>query len=264
MNILLGAAIFFFTVLLTGPEAFAHFQMVLPSRDIVAEKDGKIVRLDLIFTHPMESGPVMAMGPPKRFGVIGTFGRKDLTPTLTRRNIEGRPAYTATFAVSTPSDHIFYLEPAPYWEPAEQKMIVHYTKTVVDVLGAEEGWDIMVGFPVEIEPLVRPYGLWSGNIFRGVVIKNGKPLPYAEVEVEYYNEGNKVRIPADPYVTQVIKADSRGVFSYAMPRAGWWGFAALAAGDQKMRSPDGTMVEVELGGLIWVRTRDMLGTNNKK
>ena len=106
-------------------------------------------------------------------------------------------------------------------------MIVHYTKVVIDVLGAEKGWDALVGLPVEIEPLVRPYGLWTGNTFRGIVRYHGKPVPFARVEVEYYNEGRRVKPPRDAFVTQVIKTDPNGVFSYTMPRAGWWGFAAL-------------------------------------
>ncbi len=36
--------------------------------------------------------------------------------------------------------------------------------------------------------------------------------------------------------------------------AGWWGFAALIDGDKKMANPDGKPVDVELGGLIWVKT----------
>lgn len=136
-------------------------------------------------------------------------------------------------------------------------MIVHYTKVVVDVMGAEEGWDATVGFPVEIEPLVRPFGLWTGNTFRGIVKKNGKPVPLAEIEVEYYNEDGRVKIPNDALVTQVLKADGQGVFCYTMPRAGWWGFAALVEGDHKMKNPDGKPVNVELGGLIWVKTVDM-------
>ena len=58
-------------------------------------------------------------------------------------------------------------------------------------------------------------------------------------------------------MTQVIKADGNGVFSYAMPRAGWWAFAALVDGDEKMRNPEGEEVDVELGALMWVRCRDM-------
>jgi cobalt/nickel transport protein len=41
-----------------------------------------------------------------------------------------------------------------------------------------------------------------------------------------------------------------------MPRAGWWGFAALLDGE-KMDGPKGKPVDVELGALIWVRTVDI-------
>ena len=65
--------------------------------------------------------------------------------------------------------------------------------------------------------------------------------------------------PNDAFITQVIKADAQGVFAYAMPRAGWWGFAALVEGDEKMKSPDGRDAPVEMGGLIWVKATDMTG-----
>jgi len=237
--------------------AWAHFQVLIPSADIVTAEGAKTVELNIVFTHPMEFGPAMEMAPPKQFGVLANGEKQDLKGALKPKKVDGKTAYGATYRVKAPGDYVFYIEPAPYWEPAEQKMIVHYTKVVVDAFGAEEGWDAMVGFPVEIEPLVRPYGLWTGNAFRGIVKKDGKPVPFAEVEVEYYNEGKKVAIPADPFVTQVIKADAGGVFTYVMPRAGWWSFAALLDGDEKLKSPEGKDVDVELGALIWVKTVDM-------
>ncbi|PLX39850.1 MAG: DUF4198 domain-containing protein, partial [Deltaproteobacteria bacterium] len=154
-----------------------------------------------------------------------------------------------------PGDQIFIVEPAPYWEPAEEAFIIHLTKVVVGALGLEVGWDEPAGAKVEILPLTRPYGLWTGNIFTGVVMKDGKPLPSAEVEVEYLNEDG-ITPPSDSYITQVVKADEGGVFSYAMPREGWWGFAALVEGDKKLEH-EGKMYPVEIGGVIWVRTRDM-------
>jgi len=242
---------------LLAATALAHFLVLIPSKDIVTADGKKTITLKIVFTHPMEQGPAMEMGTPRKFGVLVGGKKHDLRGSLKPTKVDGKTAYECSYRVKAPGDYVFYIEPAPYWEAAERKMIVHYTKVVVDAFGAEEGWDAMVGFPVEIEPLVRPYGLWTGNIFRGVVRKNGKPVPFAEVEVEYYNEGKKVGIPADPFVTQVIKADANGVFSYAMPRAGWWGFAALLDGDEKMRNPQGKLADVELGALIWVRTVDM-------
>ena len=199
----------------------------------------------------------MAMGKPRQFGVLVNGKKVDLSKSLQAGSSAGKRTYTASYRVKAPGDHLFFIEPAPYWESAEQKMIVHYTKVVVGAFGAETGWDRMVGFPVEIEPLVRPYGLWTGNAFRGIVRQAGTPVPFARIEVEYYNQGGPVPIPADPFITQVIKTDANGVFCYVMPRAGWWGFAALIDGDEQMNSPDGTDVDVELGALMWVRTVDM-------
>jgi cobalt/nickel transport protein len=245
------------TALLALPlGAVAHFQELIPSAEIVDADSGADLSLALTFTHPMGQGPAMAMGEPAAFGVLTADGKQDLKDNLEPVQVDGKAAYKATFRVPRPGGYVFYVEPAPYWEPAEGVMIVHYTKTVVDAYGAEEGWDRMVGLPVEIEPLTRPYGLWTGNLFTGVVKRGGAPVPFAEVEVEWRNDGS-VTPPADAFVTQVLKADANGVFSYAMPRAGWWGFAALIEGDEPMQNPDGAEVPVEQGALIWVRARDM-------
>jgi cobalt/nickel transport protein len=237
--------------------AAAHFQVLLPSADVIGSEGPKKVDLDILFTHPMEQGPVMEMTRPRQFGALVNGKKRDLLTGLKPRKLSGKTAYTCSASVDAPGDYVFYVEPAPYWEAAERKMIVHYTKVVVDVMGAEQGWDTMVGFPVEIEPLVRPFGLWTGNSFRGIVKRDGKPVPFATVEVEYFNEGQRVKLPNDAFGTQVIKTDASGVFCYTMPRAGWWGFAALVPGE-KTKGPDGKPAETEMGGLMWVKTVDMV------
>jgi len=246
-----------FALILPADRAAAHFQVLLPSTDIVEDQDLRTIDLDLRFTHPMEQGPTMNMARPRQ--IVALFGGKriDLSDHLKPRKIAGKSAYTCTLQASSPGDYVVYVEPEPYWEAAEEKMIVHYTKVVIDVLGAEKGWDALVGLPVEIEPLVRPYGLWTGNSFRGIVRYRGKPVPSARVEVEYFNEERRVKPPRAAFITQVIKTDPNGVFSYTMPRAGWWGFAALITGEKKMKNPKGKPVEVELGGLMWVKAVDM-------
>ncbi|AFP30245.1 hypothetical protein MRBBS_1307 [Marinobacter sp. BSs20148] len=183
-------------------------------------------------------------------------GKEDLMAQLMPNTSNEQRTFQANYTTKRPGDLVFYLEPAPYWEPAEGVMIIHYTKTVVSAFGGTENWQAEVGFPVEITPLARPYGLWTGNLFTGIVKKDDQPVPFAEVEVEWRNDGS-VAVPADPFATQVIKAGANGVFSYAMPRGGWWGFAALLEGDSTMENPEGQMVPVETGALIWVRTRDM-------
>jgi cobalt/nickel transport protein len=52
-------------------------------------------------------------------------------------------------------------------------------------------------------------------------------------------------------ITQTIKADANGVFTYAAPWAGWWGFAALNRADFTLKH-DGQEKDVEIGAVIWV------------
>ncbi len=107
--------------------AGAHFLMLIPSSDVISAQDERAVTLDIRFSHPMEGGPVMEMARPRRFGVLVGGQTHDLTAQLAPVKIDGRTAFAARVPVNRPADYVFFIEPAPYWEPAEQKMIVHYT-----------------------------------------------------------------------------------------------------------------------------------------
>eukprot|EP00362_Geleiidae_sp_MMETSP1317_P000063 CAMPEP_0201283358 /NCGR_PEP_ID=MMETSP1317-20130820/8350_1 /ASSEMBLY_ACC=CAM_ASM_000770 /TAXON_ID=187299 /ORGANISM="Undescribed Undescribed, Strain Undescribed" /LENGTH=160 /DNA_ID=CAMNT_0047599355 /DNA_START=78 /DNA_END=560 /DNA_ORIENTATION=+ len=151
-----------------------------------------------------------------------------------------------------PGIYMFYMEATPYWEPAEDCFIIHYTKTVVTAFGDDEGWDEEIGLKTEIIPLSKPFGLYTANVFRAIVKLDKEPVPYAKIEVEYYNYDKSSKAPTDYMVTQTIKADKNGVFTYAAPKAGWWGFAALNKADYQL----GEKKEVELGAVIWVKFHD--------
>ncbi len=235
--------------------AGAHFQGLLPSDDMITMSDDKTISLALVFFHPFE-GDYMNMVKPSRFGVLAGGKKENLLSTLGEKKVKGLSTWQATYAVKRPGDYIFYLEPKPYWEPAEDCFIVHYTKVIVNAFGVEEGWDEEVGLKTEIIPLTRPYGLYAGNLFQGIVKVNGKPAPFTEVEVEYYNKDGKLEASAGPFVTQVVKADSNGVFTYAMPKAGWWAFAALNEDEKEMKHK-GEPKAVEIGAVLWIRTHDM-------
>lgn len=243
-------------LMLGSTPALAHFQEIIPSADVVPE--GGSVTVEMVFTHPFEGGPVMEMKRPVQVGVLKGGKKTDLSGAITEKPVGGTTGWTLSHDVSEPGAAIFYVEPQPYFEPAENKQIIHYAKVIVDGFASGEGWDDLVGLPVEIRPLTRPTGLWTGNQFSGVVLKNGEPVPFAEIEVEFINDGT-VKAPNDAFITQVIKADANGTFSYTMPRGGWWGFAALVEGDKPGKSPDGKDVAIEEGGLIWVKTTDMPG-----
>jgi cobalt/nickel transport protein len=161
-------------------------------------------------------------------------------------------------------DNVFCLVPKPYFESKEEAYIQQITKVVVNTAGFPTDWNREIGLPTEIVPLDKPYALWTGNVFRGVVKSNGQPVPHAEIEVEYMNHEpimNKnafareaeAEAPQDAFVTQTIKANINGEFTYGIPEEGWWGFCALGSGpDKKYKGK-----ELSQDAVIWVQARDM-------
>ena len=237
------------TVLSVCGVASAHFGMVIPSTNVVTEKKDANVSLDLAFAHPMEMQG-MPLAKPKSVQVIADGKAEDLTPGLKAKKLVGHDGWTTQYAIKRPGVYQFVMEPQPYWEPAEDCYIIHYTKAYVAAFGNEDGWDEPAGLMTEIVPLTRPFGNYAGNVFQGRVLLDGKPVPGAEVEVELYNRGGKYEAPNDYMVTQVVKADADGVFTYAVPFAGWWGFAALNTAPEKL-DHDGAPKDVELGAVLW-------------
>ena len=234
--------------------AHAHFGMVIPTDSMVMQNEQRIISLDLSFSHPFE-GVGMGMENPAVFGVFANDGAVDLKSSLRKTKIMAADAWTSYYQITRPGAHIFYMEPAPYWEPAEDCFIIHYTKTVAAAFGDDEGWDRELGLKTEIVPVSKPYGLYAGNLFQGIVKRDGKIVPWAQVEVEFYNQDKKAHAPSEYMITQTIKADQNGLFSYAAPAAGWWGFAALSQADETL-THDGVEKDVELGAVIWVEFHD--------
>lgn len=237
------------TLFLLSSTAHAHFGMVIPSREIVPDKEGANIRLNLSFSHPME-GSGMVLDRPTAFYVVMDGEKKDLAPSLQPTTVYDKQAWSADYAVARPGLYQFVMEPAPYWEPAEDCFIIHYTKTYVSAFGGEEGWDEPLGLKTEIVPLSRPFGNYTGNLFQGQVLLDGKAVAGALVEVEHFNREQNYQSPDEVFITQAVKADANGVFSYAIPFAGWWGFAALSTSTEKI-AHEGNPKEVELGAVLW-------------
>jgi len=245
--------------------SFAHFGAIIPADDIVSQGEPMTLGLQVKFIHPMERH-YMEMVKPKAFGVLTRGDRVDLLDSLMPAKGKSPDQardftfWETDYRIRRPGDYTFFVEPTPYWEPAEDLFIVHYTKVCVNALGLEDGWSDPVGMETEIVPLTRPYGLWTNNLFSGQVLLKGEPLPFAEVEIEYLNDSADnpalVVAPAGAYVTQVVKADAAGVFHYAMPRQGWWGFSALSEADWTLPH-EGVDKAIEIGAVYWVHTRDM-------
>lgn len=242
-------------ILIISEQTFAHFGMLIPSDSMVMQEDHRVVTLMASFSHPFE-GIGMELTKPHVFGVMANGRKHNLLSHLNKIQFMGHTAWKLNYNVNRPGVFVFYMEPQPFWEPAEDCFILHYTKTVVTAFGDDEGWDTEVGLKTEIVPLTKPYGLYAGNLFQGIVKLNGKSIPYAAIEVEFYNKNKTYTAPTDYMITQTVKADKNGVFSYSAPKSGWWGFAALSQGDFKLKH-DGEDKDVELGAVIWVQFHDM-------
>jgi cobalt/nickel transport protein len=229
----------------------AHFGMIMPSQSMVEQGGNTNLDLTLAFCHPFEQNG-MDLAKPKKFGVLVDKQKTDLTGTLQETKVLDHEAWNTTYTLKKPGIYAFYFDPQPYWEPAENKYIVHQTKTYVAAFGAEEGWDEEVGLKAEIVPLTRPFGLFAGNVFQGMLKFKGKPVANADVEVEMWNADKKIKAPNDAFFPQVIKTDKNGVFTFAAPSAGWWAFSGLNLEKNAMEH-EGKKVNVEYGAVMWVQ-----------
>lgn len=251
-----------FTIALTSTclsagASFAHYGMIISSDAMLSQADGRSITLDVSFSHPFELEG-MDLIQPRVFNVTHDGETQNLLGQLQPITIMEAAGFTLEYDLLRPGTHIFSMEPEPYWEPAEDSYIIHYTKTYVSAYDDDEGWDALLGLRTEIQPLTRPFGIWAGNVFQGRVLLEGEPVPFAEVEVEYFNEDLSATSPSDLMITQTIVADANGVFSYSTPSSGWWGFAALSTASETLAF-EGEEKPVELGAVIWVHFEDWTG-----
>ncbi len=238
-----------FLLLFNVSSGSAHFGMLIPEHPVV-DATNRSIQLDISFSHPFE-GHGMDLAKPAQLHITTNGSRVNLLPTLKESTIMKHRGWTANFDVTRPGVYHVVMEPVPYWEPTEDLSIIHYTKVIIPAFGSDSGWDQPVGLPTEIIPLLRPFGNYAGNTFVGKVLVNGKIAAGAEVEVEYYNQDQTVTAASDYHITQVIKADDNGVFTFSCPKPGWWGFAALSEADYTLKNPQGEEKGVELGAVLW-------------
>jgi len=256
--------------------AGAHFQLLYTPE--AALKEAAAVPLALVFSHPFDNGYTMTMGKPEAFYVVAQRGdgepkKTDLTQYLEPIEWAGSDGTSkaAAFVAHPPrnvtrslGDYTFVLQPAPYYEKNEDKYIQQYTKTVINIGGIPGNWDEPLGLPVEVVPLDKPYANWVGGVFRAVILADGKPVPRAEIEVEYLNHepqidahrfdpDGKVTAPQEAFSTLSIHADANGQVIIGLPKAGWWGIAALNLKDGAKH--EGKKLSVD--AVLWLKATDM-------
>lgn len=265
--------IIFSLLLLGGSSVFAHFQMIYTPE--LALNHNKNIPLRLVFTHPFTNDHTMEMGLQadgtkemiKDFFVIHKDVKTNLKDTLKEIKFTGKNVgigYQSDFKIKSIGDYVFVLDPAPYYEKNEDGYIEQITKVIVNLAGVPTDWNKEFGLKAEIVPLTKPYAIWKGGSFSGIVKSSGKPVPFAEIEVEYLNfdidlsknstsKTLKVKAPQDSFKTLSIIADQNGKFTFSIPKAGWWVFAAIGVGEQKEYKGK----ELSQDALIWVQAKDI-------
>ena len=208
--------------LLVVAPAYAHYGMIIPSDNMLNQDEGRSVDLTLSFSHPFEQAG-MTLDKPAVFTVTHEGQTTELLDTLVSAEVMGHLGFIVSYELDRPGTYVFAMTPEPYWEPEEDAFITHYTKTYVSAYEVDEGWDTELGLKTEIVPLSKPFALWAGNVFQGIVKLDGEVVPYAEVEIEFYNQDGKAKVPSELMITQTVKADGNGVFTYAVPASGWCG-----------------------------------------
>lgn len=262
--------------LLLPVTAAAHFQLLYTPQ--AALNESAALPLALVFSHPFDNGYTMDMNEPEAFYVVAQRGADfepvttDLAEYLEPVTWSGGTNSGAAFVANPPrrvtrslGEYTYVLRPAPYYEAQEDKYIQQITKTVVNVGGIPGSWDRPLGLPVEIVPLDKPYANWAGGVFRGVVLADGEPVPFAEVEIEYLNHEPQIEqrrfapegvvtAPQQSFITMSIRADGNGVVTIGMPKAGWWGICALDLDGDRLEH-DGR--PLSLDAVLWVHASEM-------
>lgn len=248
---------------LSPAAASAHFLLEYTPSPMV-ERPGD-VPVKLIFWHPFERGHVMDLEKPLEFYVVHNGEKTDLMDTLTPITFNGGDNEGKAFQGSVPvrrsGDYVMVTVPQPYLEVSEDIYIQQLTKAFLNRNQLPTDWQNPVGLPTEIVPLNKPYNIIAGSTFTGQVLSQGQPAPGVEIEIEYMAAEPRMDTAdaAEPEVAPlpggaiVAVTDANGMFTFGVPRAGYWGFAALGSGPQTEHEGK----ELSQDAVIWIHAWDM-------
>ncbi|MBK1636446.1 DUF4198 domain-containing protein [Rhodovulum adriaticum] len=243
--------------------AAAHFQLSYTEEALI-ERPGD-VPVKLIFWHPFENGHVMDMGEPLEFYAIHRGEKIDLKDTLAKTTFNGADnaavAYDASVPVKRSGDYVLVTVPAPYYEGSEDIYIQQITKAYLNRNTLPTDWTEPQGLKTEILPLVKPYNVMAGSTFTGRVLSDGQPVAGAEIEIEYMaaepdmttGSPKEATVGPMPGGAVVAISDQDGEFTFGIPRAGYWGFAALGVGPDTEHEGK----ELSQDAVIWIRAYDV-------
>lgn len=254
----------------------AHFEVLYTEK---VESDAKTVKVSNFFGHPFDGKGLMKSGlgkdgtvkPLKEFFLFHKGKKVDLMNSLKKVEFSTGESKGPGFEIvlnkengyKSAGDYAIVMVPSPYWEPSENLYIQQITKLFINKGGFDTDWsERCAEGHTEIIPLVRPYDVTVGALFRGVVLdNNGKTVEGVTVEIEYLNYdvnqekklfSGEAKISNDKKGVMTLITDKNGVFAFIPTKEGYWGAAALSAGNQK----EFNGAELEQDPVIWIKVTD--------
>ncbi len=202
-----------------------------PSDNYARYKKEKIIYLG--YAEPA-FGVLYDLKPPLKSFLIDPDGNKTKL-TLFRKllfdealNME-RIGYKINFIPRKKGDYVLCIQGNYYLNP-QYKVVQQFAKAYFHV-EIEKGWHNTCGFPLEIVPYTRPYGIEEGGILWGKVLYYGKALENGTVKAELLSP-NFIpwqRLPRDaegevnyPILRKEVKLSQDGDFVINFEKPGWW------------------------------------------
>lgn len=255
---------------------FAHIQMIYTPSSIIDAKE-KEVNFAILFGHPASSGLTMDIGKNeagelkgfKEFYSIHKGKKQDLLEFLKPIQFTSAENAGAGFSLILDKssgfrgggDWVLVGIPHPYFEPSDEAYMQQITKVFINKSGLTTDWNskCIEGYP-EIMPLVKPYEVGAGCVFRGIVLDSkGEPVANTAIEFEYVNydvDLANFKFTGEPKLQKacsgMIFTDHTGVFEFIPPLPGFWGFCALGVGNEKEYNGK----ELTQDAVIWIEAFD--------
>lgn len=136
------------------------------------------------------------------------------------------------------------------WSDEDRAWTETTVRTVIH-LGLSRGWETLLGLPLEIVPLNRPYGILPGDVFRVQVLIEGKPVPGVRIYAEkFHKPPMKKPYPPDEIITRVAQTAPDGTALVTLHSSGWW--ILFVTHEQGEIEREGKSAPVVLQDAVWI------------
>jgi len=246
----------FFMVVLFPISAIAHTTTLIPH----VNKDGRKT-VKVLHFHPFTGSNLMGI----RLGVEDSTYLKGLGSVFIihdgkEKNLQavaipdyytvrGEKRETYTIPVNKksgffkPGDYIIVVKHKPHWKKNEDLYRQIVAKLCLNYYGVTTDWPqrVLKNMP-EIIPLVQPYNVHAGSLFRAESINDeGRQIPHAKIRIEYLNyrpgdlelNTSTAGVIKEDIGDTVIFTDSSGSFSFIPPKEGIWTFTLVDGDNNK-------------------------------